>query len=135
MRTALRIAVAVAVLAVPAVALAAGGGQTRAINCTREQYKPKTIFLACADDGIFVDKLEWSSWSPTNAVASGTFTWNDCTPSCVEGHFHNRPVKVTLSGPKRCPGHAHRAFGRASFTFPDGGPPFRFRRTTFVCPY
>jgi hypothetical protein len=133
MRGAIRIAVALALLATPTVALA--GGRTYAINCTRERYKPATIILTCGDAGISVGKLKWSKWSPTRAVASGSFTWNDCTPSCVEGHFHNRPVKVTLSGPERCPGRAHEAFGRATFTFPRGGPPFRFRRTTFVCPY
>jgi hypothetical protein len=68
-------------------------------------------------------------------MASGRFVWNDCKPSCVAGHFHSRPVKVTLSGPKRCPGRSHQAFGRAAFTFPRGGPPFKFRRTTFPCPY
>jgi hypothetical protein len=134
MRGALRIAVVVTVLAaIPAAAVAAAS-RTYAINCLRKQYKPTAIVLTCADAGISVDKLKWSQWSRTKAVGTGTFTWNDCTPSCVEGHFHNRPVKVTLSGPKACPGRVHKAFGRASFTYPDGAPPFRFRKTTFPCP-
>jgi hypothetical protein len=134
-RSALRIAVVVTVLAVPAVALAAGTGRTYAINCTREQYKPATIILTCGDAGIWLGKLKWSHWSQTKAVGSGTFTWNDCKPTCSAGHNLSRPVKVTLAGPKRCPGRVHEAFGRATFTFPRGGPPFKFRRTTFVCPY
>jgi hypothetical protein len=134
MRSAVRIAVVVTALAaIPAAAVAAAS-RTYAINCLHEQYKPTAIVLTCADAGISVDKLKWSRWSRTKAVAAGTFTWNDCTPSCVAGHFHNRPVKVTLSGPKRCPGQLHEGFGRGAFTFPRGGPPFRFRRTTFVCP-
>lgn len=146
MRSVLRIAVVVTVLAVPTVALATGtgpagtgsagtgSGRTYAINCLREQYKPTAIVLACGDGGILVHQLKWSHWSRTQAVASGNFVWNDCKPTCVAGHFHARPVKVTLSGPKPCPGHAHQAFGRAAFTYPDGGPPFKFRRTTFACP-
>jgi hypothetical protein len=134
MRNGLRIAIVLALLMVaPAVAVA-GGQRTYAINCLREQYKPRAIVLTCADGGILVDQLKWSHWSRTKAVASGAFVWNDCKPSCVNGHFHARPVKVTLSGPESCPGHVHPAFGRAAFTYPDGGPPFRFRRTTFVCP-
>jgi hypothetical protein len=134
-RRALRIAVGVTVLAaIPAVAVAAAP-RTYAINCTREQYKPRTIILTCGDAGIWLGKLKWSHWSRTKAVGSGTFTWNNCQPTCAAGHNLSRPVNVTLSGPKRCPGRAHEAFGRGAFTFPDGGPPFRFRRTTFVCPY
>ncbi|HET6866879.1 MAG TPA: hypothetical protein VFH80_13250 [Solirubrobacteraceae bacterium] len=132
MRSALRIAIVVTLLAIPAGAV--GSSRTYAINCLREQYKPSAIVLTCADAGISVDKLKWSRWSRTTAVASGRFVWNDCKPSCVAGHFHSRPVKVTLSAPKRCPGQAYAAFGRASFSYPDGGPPFRFRHTTFVCP-
>jgi hypothetical protein len=135
MRSALRIAIGVAVLALPTIALAAGGGQTRAINCTREQYKPIRIILTCGDAGIWLGRQQWSHWSHTKAVGSGTFTWNNCKPNCAAGHNLSRPVRVTLSGPMRCPGRVHAAFGRAAFTFPDGGPPFRFRRTTFYCPY
>jgi hypothetical protein len=135
MRGALRIMIVAAVLAVPAVAVAAGTGRTYAINCTREQYKPRTIILTCGDAGIWLGKLKWSRWNQTRAVGSGTFTWNDCKPNCAAGHDRTRPVKVTLSGPKQCPGRAHPAFGRGAFTFPEGAPPFRFRRTTFPCPY
>jgi hypothetical protein len=133
MRGALRIAVAVTVLAVPTVAIG-NPPRTYAINCLREQYKPQAIVMTCADAGILVDRLKWSRWSRTTAMANGRFVWNDCKPSCVAGHLHFLPVKVTLSGPKRCPGRTHEAFGRAAFTYPDGGPPFKFRRTTFPCP-
>lgn len=135
MRRALRITVLVTFLALPALAVAAGGGHTYAINCTREQYKPTRIILTCGDAGIWLGNLKWSSWTHGKAVGSGTFTWNDCKPDCADGHNLSRPVKVTLSEPKRCTGRAHEAFGRGTFRFPRGGPPFKFRQTTFPCPY
>jgi hypothetical protein len=126
-------AVLVAVLAIPAVA--AGNARTYAINCGREQYRPHRIILSCGDAGIWLGKLKWSHWSHANAVGTGVFNWNDCKPTCAAGHNRSRAVGVTLSRPKRCPGRGHEAFRRAAFTFPDGGPPFPFRRTTFYCPY
>jgi hypothetical protein len=133
MRNFLRIAVVVALLVTPAIAFA-GSRQVRAINCAREQYKPRTIFLTCADDDIFVHELKWAHWSRTKAVASGTFTWDDCKPDCADGHFRSLPVRVTLTGPKQCPGRVHRAFGHGVFTYPAGAPPFQGRRWTFSCP-
>ena len=136
MRRSVKLAMVVTVvLTVPSIALAASSNRTWAINCTREQYKPARIILTCGDAGIWLGRLNWSHWTRTTATATGTFNWNTCTPSCAAGHNVSRPVRVVLSKPKTCPGQAHRAFGHAAFTFPSGGPPFRYRQTTFSCPY
>jgi hypothetical protein len=94
MRAALKITIALALLAVPATAPAASH-HVRAINCGREQYKP----------------------------------------TCSAGAVISRPVTVTLSRPKACPGRIHPAFGRATFTFPSGTPPYAYHRFTFRCPF
>jgi hypothetical protein len=135
MRSALRIAVVVTVLAVPAVALAAGNSRPYAVNCNREQYKPRQIVLACGDAGIGLDHLKWSHWSRTKAVATGTYYENTCTPTCVSGHTVTRPVKVTLVGLGTCPGHSHPVFTVARFRFPHGVPPHPYRSFSFGCPY
>ena len=134
MRGALRIAIVITSLAVPSIAIAAGANQIRAINCGREQYKPSRIILSCADAGIWLGRLRWSSWNRTRAVASGDFSENTCTPTCSAGHAVTRPVTVTLSAPQTCPGRAHPAFRRATFTFPSGAPPYAPRRYWFDCP-
>jgi hypothetical protein len=118
MRNALKLAVVAAVLAIPSIALAAGtSNQTWAINCTREQYKPARIILSCGDAGIWLGRLKWSRWTATTAQATGAYNENTCTPTCSAGPTVSKPVDVTLSSPRTCPGHAHAAFGRATFTF------------------
>jgi hypothetical protein len=134
MRRTLNIAIAVVLLALPAAAMATSHG-VRAINCGREQYKPARIILSCGDAGIWLGKLDWSSWHRTMAVATGNYNENTCTPTCSAGHAVSRPVTVTLSRPKTCPGHIHPAFGRATFTFASGRPPYAYHRFTFRCPF
>jgi hypothetical protein len=135
MARALKIAVVVAVLAVPSLAFAAGPGtQARAITCLTEHYKPARIILACGDAGIWLGRLKWSRWTASTAKASGTYNENTCTPTCVAGHTVSRPVEVTLSKPKTCRGETHATFRHATFTFPSGPPPHAYRRFTFRCP-
>jgi hypothetical protein len=134
MRGAIRIAVVVTVLALPAVAVAAAGGQTRAINCNREQYKPAAIILTCGDAGIWLGKLKWTRWTATEARATGTYYENTCTPTCSAGHTVSRSVKVTLEARGACPGHVHPVFGLAHLTYPRGTPPHAYHWFSFDCP-
>lgn len=136
MRSPVRIAIVLALLALPSVAFAAGAGnRTWAITCGREQYKPGRIIVSCADGGVWLGRLKWSRWTNTTATATGVYNENTCTPTCADGHNVSKPVEVTLSRPRTCPGHAHPAFGRATFSFPSGAPPSAYRRFTFPCPY
>jgi len=138
MRNLLRISIAAALLAVPSISLAAGAAaasrSTYAINCDREQYRPGRITLSCADAGIWLAKLTWSSWGRDRAVGAGTYDENTCTPNCATGHVVGKPVRVILSKPKTCPGESRRGFTRATFSFPSGAPPSAYDRFTFVCP-
>jgi hypothetical protein len=134
MRNVVRIAIVVSVLAVPAIAVA-GGHQVWAVTCTNEQYRPARITLSCADAGIWLGRLTWSHWSRTSAVATGSYEEIVCKPTCAAGHLVTRPVKVTLTQPRPCPGHAHPAFRRATLAFPSGAPPYAYHRFTFGCPF
>jgi len=60
--------------------------------------RPHSLILACADGNAYVSKLAWTSWTPAVASAVGTLVENDCTPTCVGGHFHSYPALVVLWG-------------------------------------
>jgi len=66
-------------------------------DCETAQYKPESITLACADGGIFVEKIQWSTWSKEGATGTGIYSENLCEPNCAEGERVIAPVKLTLS--------------------------------------
>jgi hypothetical protein len=138
MRIPLKIIIAIAcVAAVPSVAIAAtasGSGKPFAINCFKEQFKPKRITIACGDAGIYLSKLKWTSWSRSSAKATGTYNQNDCTPDCAGGKIRSYPVQVTLSKPKSCRGQAQLAFKRATLTYTGTQPSGAPAKLTFPCP-
>lgn len=69
-------------------------------NCTRPSIEPAEIVLACADYGVLVEGLHWTSWTTASATAVGTLVYNDCTPNCAEGHHHHVPgTRITLTVP------------------------------------
>ena len=66
-------------------------------DCETAQYKPESITITCADGGIFVEKIQWSTWSKEGATGTGIYTENLCEPNCAEGKRVTAPVKLTLS--------------------------------------
>ena len=66
-------------------------------DCETAQYKPESITITCADGGIFVEKIQWSTWSQEGALGTGIYSENLCEPSCVEGKRVTAPVEITLS--------------------------------------
>jgi hypothetical protein len=66
-------------------------------DCELPEYKPKAITLTCADGGIYIDEIIWTTWSKTGATGTGTFFENLCEPSCAEGEQVSAPVKITLT--------------------------------------
>jgi len=66
-------------------------------DCETAQYKPESITITCADGGIFVDKIQWSTWSREGAIGTGVYSENLCGPNCAEGERVTAPVKLTLS--------------------------------------
>jgi hypothetical protein len=134
-RRLLRFSVLIGVIAVPTVALAAPGPRTvYAITCLQETYKPKQITVSCVDGTVKVANLKWTSWSSTQAQASGVYRVNKCNPDCAAGNTKSFPVKITLSRPKTCPGRKHKAFGRVSYAFGAKHPRPTPRHTSLPCP-
>jgi hypothetical protein len=66
-------------------------------DCETAEYKPESITITCADGGIFVEKIQWSTWSTVGATGIGIYSENLCEPNCAEGERVTAPVKLTLS--------------------------------------
>jgi len=66
-------------------------------DCETAKYKPESITITCADGGIFVEKIQWSTWSKEGATGRGIYSENLCEPDCAEGERVTAPVKLTLS--------------------------------------
>lgn len=54
--------------------------------------EPSRLVASCADANSVLTRLTWSHWGDTTAYATGVATWNDCTPTCVAGHWRSEPV-------------------------------------------
>ena len=63
--------------------------------------KPSSITLTCADGGMYVDQLEYSSWDNSSASATGIFFSNDCDPDCASGSLISNPVTIEISGTRK----------------------------------
>jgi hypothetical protein len=78
---------------------------TVAPNCLgKPVVKPSEVVLACADAGLGVRAIHWLGWGSTRAAGLGTAFANDCSPTCVAGHFHTYRAVLVLSGSQRCAG-------------------------------
>ena len=66
-------------------------------DCETAENKPEGITITCADGGVFVEKIQWSSWSQDGATGTGIYSENLCEPNCADGERVTAPVKLTLS--------------------------------------
>jgi hypothetical protein len=86
------------------------------INTTR--IRPSEYVLPCGDGNAYLYHLNWSAWGSSSALASGTYIFNDCTPSCVGGHGHSFGVLAVLWDVQPWPGHVGvRYFTRLTIIF------------------
>jgi hypothetical protein len=77
------------------------------VSCAmKTQVRPGSFTLACADGNAYVSGLSWSAWGSSSALASGNYSFNDCTPNCLSGHGHTFSGLVVLWGVKALPNHA-----------------------------
>ena len=85
----------IAALAAVLLALAAGASaspRARVVgDCRHSQVRPSSIILACADGNAAFTRLHWESFGGDTAHATGSYAFNDCTPTCVAGHVHSYP--------------------------------------------
>lgn len=67
-------------------------------DCEYPETQPESIMITCGDGGMYVDRIEWSSWEATGAQGTGFYNVNDCDPDCADGEMHSARVKIDLSG-------------------------------------
>ena len=71
-------------------------------DCQRPTLEPTEIVLTCADYGWRLEGIHWTNWTARRALGVGTFVYNDCTPDCAQGHFHQvAGTQITLTLPVR----------------------------------
>ena len=66
-------------------------------DCEYSEHKPKAITLTCADGGLYVDEITWTTWNKTGATGTGNFYENLCEPSCAEGQRVEAQVNLRLT--------------------------------------
>lgn len=92
------------------------------VDCTGKPVsKPSTITISCADAGVAITKITWSSWKAGSAKGRGTLTVNTCEPTCAAGNNETYPVRISLGGLASAPGKPD-VFSEVNLTFTKGGP-------------
>jgi|LakMenE18May11ns_1017448.scaffolds.fasta_scaffold9754180_2 hypothetical protein len=66
-------------------------------DCELPEYKPEAITLTCASGGLYIDKIQWDTWSQKGATGTAIFYQNLCEPSCAEGKQVSEEVNIKLS--------------------------------------
>ena len=66
-------------------------------DCETAAYKPESITITCADGGMFIEKIRWSTWNKEGATGLGTYSENLCEPSCADSKRVTALVNITLS--------------------------------------
>ncbi len=92
------------------------------VNCAGKTVtKPTSIVITCADAGVAINKIKWSSWDLNAAKGSGVLSWNTCLPkTCVAGVTVKYPVSITLGGVASAPNL--NVFSKVEVAFPKAGP-------------
>ena len=72
---------------------------TWTFECEIPVQRPKEIMLTCADGGMIVLDINWTTWTDTGATGTGTYSQNMCDPDCASGTRVNAPVTIKLSEP------------------------------------
>ena len=95
------------------------------LDCSfKPQVKPGTYVLTCADAGIGLERMRWTSWTQKLASGYGSEWENDCRPNCAAGHLHHYPVLAVLWGSGSVQGHpAERRYTQLTLIYTGARPP------------
>ncbi len=88
------------------------------LDCSFDKpaVRPQNLILACADLGVQVEKITWTSWAADKAEGDGTERDNTCTPNCAAGNYVTKQVHVVLSDPAQ----PANLYTKAATTDPSG---------------
>ena len=104
------------------------------VNCPgRQQTRPSSFILTCADAGDVLTALHWVSWA-SQAFGTGTEMIKTCTPDCAEGGFVSYPALIALWRPEPLPGHPGVLyFTRITRIYTANRPPLYYCQGTHTC--
>jgi hypothetical protein len=71
------------------------------VDCGKSSVRPASIVITCADANRYISAITWTNWGAATATAHGTLRWNDCSPTCVAGHWHQRAVTFSATTRRR----------------------------------
>jgi hypothetical protein len=95
------------------------------LGCNDNAEVAPSSISNCGDGAVGLTGLHWTSWTSHLASGYGTYFLNDCTPTCVGGHFHTYPALVALWGSAAVKGHpSERKYTRMTLIFTGTRPPF-----------
>ena len=66
-------------------------------ECEIRTKRPENLTTVCADFGWAVWDIKWGKWDAFGGYGEGTYSINDCEPSCAEGTRSERPATVLLT--------------------------------------
>lgn len=76
------------------------------VSCeNKNQVRPRSYVLACGDGSSYFTRLRWSSWTSSEATATGRFLLNGCSPNCAQGKWYNSQVLIVLWKASAMPRH------------------------------
>ncbi len=95
------------------------------VDCLdKQETRPSSFILTCADAGDVLTRVHWVSWGASEAFGTGTEMIKTCQPNCAEGGFASYPVLITLWRPESLPGHSGVPyFTRATRIYTANRPP------------
>jgi hypothetical protein len=95
------------------------------LGCDNKAEVAPSGISNCGDGAVGLKDLHWTSWTSHQASGYGTYYLNDCTPTCVGGHFHLYPALVVLWGSAPVQGHpTERKYTEMTLIFTGKRPPF-----------
>ncbi len=87
--------------------------------------EPGTYEIACADDGLGISGMHWTSWGPHLASGYGTSWEKLCVPNCADGKIGHYPVLVMLWGSATVKGYpGDRRYTEVTLIYTGNRPPY-----------
>jgi hypothetical protein len=59
-----------------------------------DSQQPMQITLTCADGGMYLDEIKWTTWTSKQARGSAIYNENTCKPECASGKMERVQVEV-----------------------------------------
>jgi len=67
-------------------------------ECELITQRPEVATPFCADFGVAIWDIKWSTWSAEGAEGTGIYKANDCDPDCASGNIFEERVNLKMSG-------------------------------------